>query len=278
MVVDAIMHDFAGWIRKLQPNRNINRNVILKYVPRINAAPEKATDELLNIIFTNYLKAKDEFIGIINLLDMEKKELSQGEIALTSALSQQLAFSLKNILLLETLNFLARKDELTQLFNRRYFNERFTDEFLRNKRYGSFFSCVLCDLDHFKMVNDTWGHQQGDEVLRVFGQIIRDGIRRIDIAARYGGEEFILLLPETDAAGAHLVAERIRLDIGGRKFGFPGAVTASFGISCSREVGIENKQEMISRADVALYQAKRQGRNRTVIHDTAAAEVPSDPD
>lgn len=269
--VDAIMNDFGNWLRNLELNREISHKVILKYIPRIGPTREAETDELLNIVFTNYLKTKDEFIGIINLLDKDKKELSQGEIALTSALSQQLAFSIKNILLFEALNFLARKDELTQLFNRRYFNERFNDEFLRNKRYGSFFSCIMCDLDHFKEINDTYGHLQGDIVLRSFGNIIREGIRRIDIAARYGGEEFILLLPETTAEDAHQVAERIRINIGKEKFDFPGPVTASFGITCSRNGRIETRLDMIRQADIALYCAKRFGRNRTIIYNESMA-------
>ena len=209
----------------------------------------------------------------MNFLDKDKKELSQGEIALTAALSQHLAFSIKNILLFEALNFLARKDELTQLFNRRYFNERFNDEFLRNKRYGSFFSCVMCDIDHFKQINDSHGHQQGDIVLRTFGDIIRASIRRIDIAARFGGEEFILLLPETTSEDAHQVAERIRTTLRDQQFPFGKQVTASFGIVCTRDGRIETRHEMIHHADTALYSAKHLGRNRTVIYNDALQDL-----
>jgi len=274
--VKAIINDFRNWLRNLQINENISRKAILKYIHQGHRRNEEETDKLLNIIFSNYLKTKNEFIGIINFLDKDKKEFSQGEIALTSALSQQLAFSIKNILLFETLNFLARKDELTQLFNRRYFNERFNDEFLRKARYGSFFSCIMCDLDHFKQINDSYGHLKGDKVLSEFGHAIRNCIRRIDIAARYGGEEFIILLPETTAVDALTVAERIRNTISAISFGFDAPVTASFGVVCTRSARIENKEDMIFRADAALYHAKRLGRNRTVIYSESVDLTPAD--
>lgn len=163
---------------------------------------------------------------------------------------------------------LSNTDELTKLANRRHFMEMASIELLRAQRYEKPLSCILLDLDHFKRVNDTHGHLAGDEVLREVAKVIRRDLRRHDLAARYGGEEMILLLPETDAAGAESVAQRYRRSIASLEIQYGGEripVSASFGVAAFPTHASENLEHLIGAADQALYAAKEQGRNRVVL-------------
>jgi diguanylate cyclase (GGDEF)-like protein len=163
---------------------------------------------------------------------------------------------------------LATTDQLTQLANRRHFDARMADEFQRWKRYKHPLTCIMIDIDHFKKVNDTFGHPVGDKVLIEVGAAIRSATRTTDFAARYGGEEFVVLTPETGNPAADIVADRLLAAIFNRtteksaEQGIP-AVTASIGVA-STDLPIVSGDDLIRRADEALYQAKRQGRNRVV--------------
>jgi diguanylate cyclase (GGDEF)-like protein len=155
-------------------------------------------------------------------------------------------------------------DYLTGLANRRQFDEAGRAEFSRSARHGHALAAIMLDLDHFKRVNDTYGHAAGDAVLAAAAGICRRLLRVSDIAARIGGEEFCLLLPETDARGAAVLAERLRASIAGLAFGAkasPLKVTASFGIS-ERAGDGDSFEALIGRSDKALYRAKTNGRNR----------------
>jgi len=165
------------------------------------------------------------------------------------------------------LEHLAQTDPLTQLLNRRALAERITGEMERALRYDSSMALLLIDLDHFKQVNDTYGHLVGDDVLRDVGQLLRETIRGCDIVARYGGEEFLVLLPETDDAGAESFAERIRLAVEEHLFARearaePLRLTASVGVAVFPAARIESVDDLFARADAALYRAKAAGRNR----------------
>lgn len=162
---------------------------------------------------------------------------------------------------------LAQTDPLTQLLNRRALTERITAEMERALRYDSTMALLMIDLDHFKRVNDTFGHLVGDDVLRDVGQLLGDTIRASDIVARYGGEEFLVLLPETDDAGAESFAERIRDAIDQHPFASesvpePLRLTASVGVAVYPAARIESVEDLFARADAALYRAKADGRNR----------------
>lgn len=162
---------------------------------------------------------------------------------------------------------LAQTDPLTQLLNRRALTERISAEMDRALRYDATLALLMIDLDHFKRVNDTHGHLVGDDVLRDMGRLLRDTIRGHDIAARYGGEEFLVLLPETDDAGAEAFAERIRLVVEAHPFAReamaePLRLTASIGVAVFPAARIENVEDLFARADAALYRAKADGRNR----------------
>lgn len=168
----------------------------------------------------------------------------------------------------QRLKELVKTDYLTGVDNRRSFMDRAEREFIRAKRFNKPLTVVMLDVDHFKRVNDSYGHGTGDEVLKVVARILAAEIRRHDVIARYGGEEFALLLAETDEAQARIMAERCRQKIESARLALKGAaikVTASVGIaSCPRE-GVEKIGQLIDLADKALYQAKESGRNQTVI-------------
>jgi diguanylate cyclase (GGDEF)-like protein len=171
---------------------------------------------------------------------------------------------------------LATIDDLTQLYNRRYFFERFNQEMERAKRYQRPLSCIILDIDYFKQVNDTYGHLAGDQVLIDIAQILRNNCRQSDLAGRYGGEELIIFLPETDSPGALIIAERIRemieqhQTVDGR--GEIIQVTVSMGVVSltGPELGKMDKNERIVQyADDALLRAKKDGRNRIEIYQTS---------
>ncbi len=163
----------------------------------------------------------------------------------------------------QQLERLSRTDSLTQLYNRGYWEECLEQEFKRHKRYQSGACLVMFDIDHFKKVNDTYGHPTGDEVIRETARVVRESIRDIDTAGRYGGEEFTVILPDTDQAGASLFAERLRAAIEGLLIEYENnslQFTVSLGIAELSEQ-IDNRGEWISAADEALYHAKSAGRN-----------------
>ncbi len=158
-------------------------------------------------------------------------------------------------------------DGLTQVFNRRYFEDAIERELSRSRRYTRPLSLVLLDIDHFKKINDTYGHLAGDAVLKELALTVRARTRREDVFARFGGEEFALLLPEVDQKGAMLLAEKARKLIEKHSFQFDGehiVVTMSAGVATLQKKN-ENPNELIRRADEKLYEAKTGGRNRVVV-------------
>lgn len=155
-------------------------------------------------------------------------------------------------------------DGLTQVHNKRHFQESLEREFARSKRYGNPFSLVLFDIDHFKKINDTYGHLAGDEVLRKLGPLLKKRVRTNDIVARVGGEEFAVILPEAGQAGGLALAEKLRSLVESEEFIYNGIlvpVTVSLGVA-SYEAHTENAEAVVSLADEKLYEAKRGGRNR----------------
>ena len=154
-------------------------------------------------------------------------------------------------------------DGLTQVANHRHFQDRLREEFRRAQRYDDPLALILVDLDHFKNVNDNFGHQVGDEVLAAMAACVKAAVRETDFVARYGGEEFAVLLPKTHLAGALTVAERIAADMVGIKAGPNGLkVTASFGVSGFPGRSVNTSEQLVKTADEALYRAKREGRNK----------------
>lgn len=192
-----------------------------------------------------------------------------------AAIARQLAVALESVRLQSAVRALTLTDELTGLHNRRFFDRELKRETERARRFGRSLALVLLDVDHFKAYNDTFGHRAGDDALRYVAVHLTEAVpRRLDAVARYGGEEFVVLLAETDAEGARLVAERIRASLEGSDQ-FRCRLTISAGIAATQGEGCE-AEALIERADEALYQAKGAGRNRVCVapvRDLASEEA-----
>ncbi len=163
---------------------------------------------------------------------------------------------------------LANVDPLTGLFNRRRFEAVIDKEFKRSIRYNLPLSCLMLDIDHFKKVNDAFGHAVGDGVLRETVKIIQNSIRDVDTVARWGGEEFIIMSPNTSKNNALVVADRIRKSMAGQLFQSVAdkKITISIGIADIPDPAINTKEQLINAADLALYDAKKSGRNRVRLN------------
>lgn len=171
-----------------------------------------------------------------------------------------------------TIEQMSVTDELTRLFNRRHFHTRLEEEILRTGRYGRPLALLMADIDYFKSINDTYGHQGGDRILAEFAAILRSDLRKVDIVCRYGGEEFVIILPETGTEDAGMLAEKLRKRIQENDFGVTGEeatrITTSIGVASLDMVDANapNRDEaLIKLADEALYAAKSGGRNAVVI-------------
>ncbi|WP_306535673.1 diguanylate cyclase [Geobacter sp.] len=175
----------------------------------------------------------------------------------------------------EMLRTLSITDPLTHLHNRRHLMEMVEREFQRALRKGAHLSLVILDIDYFKKINDTYGHQEGDRVLTILAEIVTRRLRSYDLAARYGGEEFVLLLPETPIHEALSIAERLRLEV--QEHVFDGSLqglvlTISLGVATYPSSRVESIDSLFRQADEALYRAKQGGRNRVELMAGANAE------
>src|SRR3954453_13214273 len=204
------------------------------------------------------------------------RPFQETEVELFAYLTAQAAVSIENADLHETVRLQAVTDELTGLYNLRHFHESLDGELERSRRFGTEVGLAMLDIDDFKVINDTYGHQQGDLVLIEVGRVLRYLSRDIDEPARYGGEEMAVILPQTDLHGAELLAERMRLAIEDLEIerldgGGHLKVTASFGVASLPECA-RDKASLIAEADAALYRAKRAGKNRVRHGEPVAAE------
>lgn len=184
-------------------------------------------------------------------------------------LVEHLAILLENLRLYRQTMDLAVRDGLTGLLNHRRLHERLKEELSRSLRYHHPMTLLMVDVDYFKRYNDTYGHQQGDEVLRTVAEILRQNVRQSDVVGRYGGEEFMVLLPETSKSAAVALAQRLCEIVASTPFpGYPGGdpvrCTISIGVAGYPEDGL-TASDLVAAADAALYRAKRFGRNRVVV-------------
>jgi len=200
--------------------------------------------------------------GCITVASCKPNAYSPEFISILERLSPLIAAQIENTTLYDEAVEMARIDDLTGLHNRRSLNEMITSEIKRCMRYGGVFSLIILDIDTLKPVNDTYGHLAGDEYIKQVGSIIQKAIRSTDRAFRYGGDEFSILLPQTAAGDATIVAERVRQQLASitGKAGTP--ITCSLGVASWPSNG-PDANDLINAADKALYHAKRYGRNRS---------------
>ena len=216
-----------------------------------------------------------EQVGVVSIA-RTSGPFDEQEYELFAYLTGQAAVSIENVDLHETVRLQAVTDELTGLYNRSHFHDTLDSEIERSRRFGTDVGVVMLDIDDFKQVNDSFGHPQGDVVLIEVARVLRDLSRDIDEPARYGGEELGVILPQTDLAGAELLAERMRAAIEALRIkradgGEPLRVTASFGVA-SLPACAQDREALIAEADAALYRAKRAGKNRVRRGEPVVAE------
>ncbi len=194
--------------------------------------------------------------------------LSEAKQRLAEAVAAQLGLGLANVELREILRIQSIHDSLTGLFNRRYMEETLEREIHRSRRGARPMSVLMLDVDSFKQQNDNFGHEGGDAVLRELGRLLKDSLRKEDIACRFGGEEFVLVLPDAALQDAARRAEQLREAVGRLSIPYQGRVigpiTVSVGVAAFPEHGHDGRT-LLQAADAALYQAKRDGRNRISV-------------
>jgi diguanylate cyclase (GGDEF)-like protein len=209
------------------------------------------------------LVASGESIGLIELMSAGPIELDSDRLNLARTIANEAAIALENARLYEEARALADRDPLTGFYNHRYLHERFGQEALRARRARSSLSLLMLDLDDFKLVNDTFGHLFGDDVLRWTADLIRRTLRATDIPARYGGDEFAILLPDSDAAQAAITAERLVAAFAGSAFTSGSGMRVPVGIAIGAATFPSDGRtaaELIAVADAGLYRMKRSVR------------------
>jgi diguanylate cyclase (GGDEF)-like protein len=209
-----------------------------------------------------------QLMGAMELYLNAWRELSEDQADLLNGVASQAAIAIRHAQLFEAQEENALTDELTKLPNRRALAQRFLQEMQRARRHHNAIAFLMIDLDHFKQVNDTYGHLNGDAVLAELASILSTSARESDVCARYGGEEFALILHETTEAGARTLAERIRAKVAAATF--PGGLklTISVGVAATDEAALFTN--LIERADQALYAAKQGGRNQVRVADMSS--------
>jgi diguanylate cyclase (GGDEF)-like protein len=223
------------------------------------------------------LRTAQKVLGTVVLGARAEDAFGDEVVRQLEVMAMQAAESIYRARLFEKTERLATTDGLTGLTNHRTFQVRLDEQLAQAQRYGKKLALILCDIDHFKSVNDTHGHPTGDVVLKGVARTLQREARNTDVVARYGGEEFAVIMPETDAAGALVIAERIRERVKALRFDAGGTalqVTLSLGIAAIPDHA-RSKADLVERADACLYHAKRSGRDRTVSASSLRAPPPA---
>jgi diguanylate cyclase (GGDEF)-like protein len=243
--------------RKLRPNQMMNPQATLKSH------------------LTLPLPVEGEIIGCISLNSDQPNAFDAQDLQFFSVIGYQMTATLKHFQRFSSIKDMAIYDTLTNVHNRRYFDERIGAETQKSFLSGTPLSLVMVDIDYFKNVNDTYGHTEGDKVLCKIASLLKNSVRKDDTVARYGGEEFVLILPGAKLEVTSMIAERIRRLVETTLFEVGDAqihLTVSFGISNLPSHRARSKEELIKMADLALYHAKGEGRNRVCIFTGYSAE------
>lgn len=240
-----------------------------------NSNPDSPPE--LEELITLPLSLGPEPFGALVICSKEASKLGQDRLRILGSAANHLALAMRNGLEFRKTKARADHDGLTRISNRHHFDVRLREEMKRHQRHQDELSLMMIDLDYFKSVNDTYGHQAGDMVLREVGRILNNTLRESDFPARYGGEEFVVILPQTREDQAWILAERLRCQIGQTVFRFQKKrfrVTASIGIAGIKPCALTPPETLLRNADMALYQAKTNGRNMvccSAIEETQAA-------
>ncbi len=234
-----------------------------------------ANDPILQVLNTHELvimplKAKDKVKGLIIADNLyTKKSITEDDLRMFMMLANQAGLAIENSQLYEMVKYKSHTDSITNLWNHGFFQNQLSIEIDKAKHENIPLSLIILDIDNFKKLNDTYGHQNGDIVLKEIAKILKDSSRDIDYVCRYGGEEFSIILPRTDKPNAYTIAERIRQRI--EQHNFPKfslfkktKLTVSVGVATFPE-DAQNKEELINAADKAMYKAKFGGKNQTLL-------------
>ena len=274
-ILDKTFHIKTCWLARLTLTASFEKKYQALYrIQKMNEQETQMTQPNLQWIEEN-LSGKLQIPFLVQnqpggLLVIEGTQVEDHQyLENLSIIAGQLGLSLGKVELYQRIQELAIHDGLTEVYVRRHFLERFQEEFKRSLTHHLPLAFLMCDLDHFKEKNDTYGHLAGDELLKTVAQILKSNVREIDLVGRYGGEEFSIALPETARVGAWQVGERIRLAVQDSVFQIYDEriqTTLSMGIAILNDT-IGSIQELIEKADAALYLAKNKGRNRVEVYE-----------
>ena len=244
--------------RALAENRSIIENNVSAVEGYFKGFTETQSEMCVPLVFVG------ENLGVLALHSAAKDAFQSEDTQPLESVADICAAAIQNANYFERMRQLAYVDGLTGIHNRRYFEMRVVEELERATRFQKSMSIIMVDIDHFKRLNDEFGHLLGDEVLRCVAALMKQHIRKPDIVCRYGGEEFAVVLPETNGENALMVAEKLRRQVEGHPFpGVPRPVTISCGVADYPLHGL-TRDELVAAADGALYRAKQAGRNRTL--------------
>lgn len=224
-------------------------------------------------IFTIPLESQKSILGTLTLLTYKSAARREYYIRTLNIIAHHISLAINNALLYQEVHRLSTVDELTGMPNRRAFYSKFQDEIVRSRRFGQPFSLAILDIDHFKMVNDTYGHVQGDVVLKELAKIFSSSIRdKVDTVGRFGGEEFVILFPQTELKNARAVVDRLHRAVQNHPIRLHDNsgeihVTVSVGLVAVESTNDLEADEIVDAADKALYTAKETGRNKVVEAD-----------
>ncbi|MDP8241116.1 MAG: sensor domain-containing diguanylate cyclase [Candidatus Hatepunaea meridiana] len=257
----------------MRPKR---REVILNKHKPILIDNNSAQDFLMNPRLMDYMNLHSGILvplvyqkrsnGLLKMFASKENHFTEEDLPGMEAIGRILARSIENVKIHTLMRRMATIDGLTNLFNRRFFNDQLMREFKRSQRYDSSLTLIMCDIDFFKHYNDNFGHLRGDTVLITVAQLLKTCVREVDFVSRYGGEEFAVILPEANLEHGILVAEKIRSVVEAHPFKYEnrqpgGKLTISLGVATNTS-DVDTINELINRADVALYRSKKTGRNR----------------
>lgn len=254
-----------GWVAQIRKPLIVND---VRQERRFDGRLHLAAGLSTRSVLCTPLISRGRIIGAVELINKRRGQFTPEDLEMVTTLVEPGAIALENAILYQKSAELTVTDDLTKLFNSRYLNVHLKREIKRSRRYGMPVSLIFLDLDGFKYVNDNYGHLAGSRALFEVGQVLQETVREIDVVSRYGGDEFTIILPQTGAAGAMVIADRIRLALEERVFladlGLRVRLTASFGVSTFPDHG-QSREELIQGADQAMYLVKDRGKNGVAL-------------